>query len=87
MGYIETLNDPDVFYRPFAGAFLLSVCCFFLALPALAQRQMERLGRGVVVLHTSSTQAYIGWRLLATDPTDVGFNLYRSANGAPGGKN
>jgi len=53
---------------------------------AHAQRQMERLGRGVVVLHSTTSQAYIGWRLLATDPTDVGFNLYRSANGAAGVK-
>ena len=43
---------------------------------------MERLGRGVVVLHSATSQAYIGWRLLATDSTEVGFNLYRSANGA-----
>ena len=54
---------------------------FLTAGPLLAQRQMERLGRGVVVIHPSSTQAYVGWRLLATDPPDVGFNLYRSANG------
>ena len=51
-----------------------------------AQRQMEKLGRGVVALHSATSQAYIGWRLLATDPTDVGFNLYRSANGAGGVK-
>ena len=50
--------------------------------PAHAQRQMEKLGRGVVVLRTSSTQTYIGWRLLGNDPQDLAFNLYRSANGA-----
>ena len=48
---------------------------------AQAQRQMEPLGRGVVALHSTTSQAYIGWRLLATDPTDIGFDLYRSANG------
>ncbi len=47
---------------------------------------MERLGRGVVALHSATSQAYIGWRLLATDQPDVGFNLYRSANGAAGVK-
>ncbi len=47
---------------------------------------MERLGRGVVALHSATSQAYVGWRLLATDPTDVAFNLYRSANGAAGVK-
>ena len=35
---------------------------------AHAQRQMEKLGRGVVALRTGTSTAYIGWRLLATDP-------------------
>lgn len=42
---------------------------------------MEPLGRGVVVLHSTTLQAYVGWRLLATDPENIGFNVYRSANG------
>jgi rhamnogalacturonan endolyase len=42
---------------------------------------MENLGRGVVAVRTSSTQIYIGWRLLGTDPGNIAFNLYRSANG------
>lgn len=52
-----------------------------LAVAAQAQRQMERLGRGVVAVRASSTQVYIGWRLLGNDPEDVAFNLYRGANG------
>ena len=59
------------------GLALLAVAVNF----AHAQRQMEPLGRGVVALHSATSQAYVGWRLLATDPTDVGFNVYRSANG------
>ncbi|MFD0893867.1 autotransporter-associated beta strand repeat-containing protein [Luteolibacter ambystomatis] len=57
---------------------------FLLGVPwvASAQRQMERLGRGVVAIRTSSTQVYVGWRLLGNDPEEVAFNLYRSANGA-----
>lgn len=54
--------------------------------PALAQRQAEPLGRGVVALHSATSQAYISWRLFVTDPTDIGFNIYRSANGAAGVK-
>ena len=46
-----------------------------------AQRQMESLGRGLIVLRTSGTQTYLGWRLLGNDPDGVAFNLYRSANG------
>jgi rhamnogalacturonan endolyase len=42
---------------------------------------MEFLNRGVVVIRTSSTAAYVGWRMLGTDPTDVAFNLYRAADG------
>src|ERR671912_655620 len=29
--------------------------------------------------HAGETAAYIGWRLLATDPSSVGFNVYRAA--------
>ena len=48
---------------------------------AHAQRQMENLGRGVVAVRTNSTTAYVGWRMLGTDPNDIAFNLYRSADG------
>ena len=61
--------------------FLLLAAVLWLALPASAQRQMERLGRGVMVLRTDTSQAYIGWRLLANDPPDIGFNVYRVQNG------
>jgi len=47
---------------------------------------MEKLGRGVVVLRSSTTQAYVGWRLFAIDPAEIGFNVYRSVNGAAGVK-
>ena len=48
---------------------------------SFAQRQMETLGRGVVAMRTSSTAAYVGWRLLGTDPADTKFNLYRVTSG------
>ncbi len=35
----------------------------------------------MVAVRRATTQAYIGWRLLATDPAGITFNLYRSANG------
>lgn len=44
-------------------------------------RQVEYLNRGVVAIRRTTTQAYIGWRLLGTDPSNIAFNLYRSANG------
>lgn len=67
--------------RLFPRAFLASITCVTLSHVALGQRQMERLGRGVVALKSSSTQVYVGWRLLGNDPQDIAFNLYRSANG------
>ena len=57
---------------------------FLIATGANAQRQMENLGRGVVAVRTNSSTAYVGWRLLGTDPSTIGFNLYRSiTNGTP----
>ncbi|MDR0516945.1 MAG: hypothetical protein LBH25_07875, partial [Fibromonadaceae bacterium] len=51
----------------------------------LAQRQMERLDRGLVAAKAGTTaNAFVSWRLFATDPTDVKFSVYRatSATGA-----
>lgn len=41
-------------------------------------REMERLGRGVVAVRQNQGQAFVSWRLLALDPEDVGFHVYRS---------
>src|SRR5215212_451832 len=49
---------------------------------ARAQYLMENLGRGVVAVRKSTTEVYVGWRLLGTEyPSDIGFNLYRTADG------
>lgn len=61
---------------------LLLLTLLLGASPALAQRQMEKLGRGIVAVRTGASSAYVGWRLLGTDAENVGFNLLRSANGA-----
>jgi autotransporter-associated beta strand protein len=42
---------------------------------------LENLGRGVVVVRSSATEAFVSWRVLGTDPPDVSFNLYRSTGG------
>src|SRR5881394_2251289 len=54
-----------------------------LLVPSLApaQRQLETLGRGVVAVRQSSTQVYVGWRMLGTDPDNTSFNLYRVSGG------
>lgn len=51
--------------------------------PVRFARQVEDLNRGVVAVRQSSSQVYVGWRMLGTDATDVAFNLYRV--GGPGG--
>jgi autotransporter-associated beta strand protein len=69
-----------------SGCLLVAGLSSLLVMDAHPQRQMEKLGRGVVALHSATSQAYVGWRLLATDPTDAGFNLYRSTSGGAGVK-
>ncbi|HHY84401.1 MAG TPA: hypothetical protein GYA07_02515 [Verrucomicrobia bacterium] len=59
------------------------LCVWAAGGEVMAQRQMEALGRGVVAVRRSTGEAYISWRLLGTDPADVAFNVYRSANGGP----
>lgn len=55
-----------------------------LAAPALAQRQMEALGRGVVAVRQADGKVFVGWRLLGTDDAALAFNLYRvTAGGKP----
>ncbi|MCH5376955.1 MAG: hypothetical protein JJ992_23560, partial [Planctomycetes bacterium] len=56
-----------------------------LAVPASSssgQRQMEQLGRGVVAVQRVDGAVLVSWRLLATDPSDIVFDVYRSAQGA-----
>lgn len=47
-----------------------------------AQRQMEKLGRGVVAIHEGNGTVFVGWRLLGTDPANTAFNLYRTTGGS-----
>jgi len=42
---------------------------------------MEYLNRGIVAVNQGGGKAYIGWRLLATDPDDIAFNLYKKESG------
>ena len=42
-----------------------------------AQRQMEKLGRGVVAVNQGEGKVFISWRLLGIDPENIAFNIYR----------
>ncbi len=46
-----------------------------------AQRQMEYLQRGVIAIHQGEGKVFVSWRMLGTEPDEIGFNLYRSSNG------
>jgi len=46
------------------------------------QRQMEKLDRGVVAVCPSEESVIVSWRLLKSDPDQVGFNIYRLTDGA-----
>ena len=61
---------------------LIALLGLGLAAPALhAQRQMEKLDRGVVALRNSSSATFVSWRVLGLDSSSTTFNLYRSTNG------
>jgi len=47
-----------------------------------AARIMERLDRGVVAVHQPDGKVFVSWRLLASDPENTAFNVYRTT--APG---
>lgn len=61
---------------------LLSVALLLLTVSLQAQRVMDKLGRGIIVLSKGNGSAYVGWRMLGTDPQNVAFNLYKSVSGA-----
>ncbi|MDD5185913.1 MAG: Por secretion system protein, partial [Paludibacter sp.] len=56
---------------------ILLLFLIFLSGNLLAQRQLEKLNRGLVAVKTSSSQIFLSWRVLGSDPDNVAFNLYR----------
>lgn len=63
------------------GRRLLLACLLLLCCTAgYAQRKMEKLGRGVIATRTASNKVLVSWRLLGTEPQNLGFNVYRSQN-------
>jgi rhamnogalacturonan endolyase len=53
-----------------------------LVTSASAQRQMEKLGRGVVAINQGEGKVFVSWRLLGTEPDSIGFNVYRASGAA-----
>ncbi|HOK66724.1 MAG TPA: hypothetical protein PK054_07525 [Anaerohalosphaeraceae bacterium] len=46
-----------------------------------ARQPAENLDRGLIAVVQSPSRVYLGWRLLKTDPADIGFHLYRITDG------
>ncbi len=51
----------------------------FIAFSASAQRLMENLDRGTVVVRKNKGEVFISWRLLGTDSENIQFNVYRGS--------
>lgn len=59
--------------------FFLFVC--FAMISAANSRPMEYLDRGLVAMEVENgvnSKIYLSWRMLGTDPVNIGFNLYRN---------
>ena len=68
------------FFNHFAIALLLGAC---LVENVQAQRQAEKLDRGLIALHQGEDiGVFLSWRLLGTEPLDLGFNVYRQIGSA-----
>ena len=55
---------------------ILFLFLFGISTQLFAQRIVEKLNRGLVAMRLNSSQVYVGWRMLGTEPTDVSYNLY-----------
>lgn len=53
------------------------------AIPCYAQRQMEKLSRGLIAVNQGGGKVFVDWRLLVTDPPSTAFNLYRRTGNGP----
>ncbi len=59
--------------------FLLVLFLFCIYADGIAQRQMEKLTRGLIAINVGNGRVYLGWRVFATDPEDIAFNIYRQS--------
>lgn len=62
-------------HKLFQSLLFVTLMCSTVNL--FAQRQMENLNRGVVAINQGGGKAFVSWRLLGTEPTDLGFYVYR----------
>lgn len=59
---------------------ILSLMSVLLVANVQAQRQIEKLDRGLIAFNQGKeVGVFISWRLLGTEPRDLGFNIYRQS--------
>lgn len=67
------------------GSCLAALLLLILAAPDPArgegQREIEKLGRGLVAVRQADGSVFASWRLLASDPVGAAFHLYRVHGG------
>jgi rhamnogalacturonan endolyase len=63
-----------------AAAACLTAASFSSTAAASGSYFVENLGRGLIALRSTDSTVYVGWRLLGSDPSDLEFNLYRTAS-------
>lgn len=63
-------------FRPIFFILLISLLAFSNF--SFGQRIMENLSRGAISVLTEKQGVFISWRLLATDPENIAFNIYRN---------
>src|SRR5690606_718146 len=56
---------------------LLFVLCLYQLSTIQAQRQMEKLDRGLVAVKVNNG-VFLSWRVFGTDTKEVAFNIYRN---------
>ncbi|MBK0370334.1 rhamnogalacturonan lyase family protein [Flavobacterium agrisoli] len=49
---------------------------FGLTNQVIAQRNVEKLNRGLIAMRLNSNEVYVNWRMLGNEPIDVSYNLY-----------
>lgn len=65
-----------IFSRPLLCSLLIG-CSLFVGSILPAAPVVEALSRGIVAVHQTDGRVFVSWRLLASDPDEVAFNLYR----------
>ncbi len=72
------MNDTTLMGLPLS---CFTIAAVLIVAPARGEREMEKLDRGLVAVRLPDGVVFTGWRLLASDPADVAFHLYRVSGG------